>query len=64
MDVILIGVNITIIDDNLKENNETFVIYLTGGVGVELSPYAQTEVLIIDDESKGNISIMLILYSI
>ena len=50
--------NVTIINDNMKENNETFVIYLMGDVGVDISPHAQTEVIINDDESKGMVSIM------
>ena len=57
-DETVIAVNITIINDRLKENNETFLIYLMGGVGVEMSPHAQTEVIIIDDESKGMVSNM------
>ena len=46
----LIDVNITILNDELMESNETFVIYLTSGSGVKLSPLAQTEVIIIDDD--------------
>ena len=50
----VIDVNVTIVNDNLEENNETFVIYLMEGVGVKLSPYPQAEIIIInDDESKG-----------
>ena len=48
----LIDVNITIINDELTESNETFVIYLNSGVGVELSPYAWTKVIINDDDGK------------
>ena len=47
----LIDVNITILNDELMESNETFVIYLTSGSGVKLSPHAQTEVIIIDDDN-------------
>ena len=46
----LINVNITILNDELMESNETFVMYLTSGSGVKLSPLAQTEVIIIDDD--------------
>ena len=46
----LIDVNITILNDELMESNETFVIYLTSGSGVKLSPLAQTEVIIFDDD--------------
>ena len=46
----LIDVSITIFNDELMESNETFVIYLTSGSGVKLSPFAQTEVIIIDDD--------------
>ena len=49
----LINVNVKIIDDESVENNETFVIYLTSGAGVKLSPYAQTKVTINDDDHKG-----------
>jgi hypothetical protein len=34
----LIDVNITILNDELMESNETFVIYLTSSSGVNLSP--------------------------
>ena len=47
----LIDVNITILNDEVMESNETFVIYLTSGSGVNLSPLAQTEVIIIDDDN-------------
>ena len=47
-----IDVNITIIDDDLTETNETFVIYLNSGTGVKLSPYAWTKVIINDDDGK------------
>ena len=46
-------VNITIINDELIYR-ETFVIYLTSGVGVKLSPYTQIEVTIADDVIEGN----------
>ena len=52
----LIDVNATIINDNLKENTETFILYLMADIGVELSPHAWTEVIINDDESKGIVS--------
>ena len=53
----LIDVNVTILNDELIESNETFVIYLTSGSGVKLSPHAQTEVIILDDDNlqtEGN----------
>ena len=43
---------ITILDDESTENNESFVLYLTSGVGVYLSPYSQSTVTIIDDDGK------------
>ena len=49
-----IDVNISIINDESIEGNETFTIYLTSGVGVNVSPYVQTEVTIIDDEGMCN----------
>ena len=45
-----IDVNISIINDESIEGNETFTIYLTSDVGVNVSPYAQTEVTIIDED--------------
>ena len=47
-----IDVNITIINDELTESNESFVIYLTSGTGVKLSPHAWTKVIINDDDGK------------
>ena len=48
--------NVTIINDESIEGNETFTIYLTSDVGVNVSPYVQTEVTIIndDDYDDGN----------
>ena len=46
----LIDVNITILNDELMESNESFVIYLTCGSGVKVYPHAQTEVIVIDDD--------------
>ena len=43
-------VNISIINDESFEGNETFTIYLTSDVG---STYIETEVTIIDDD-EGN----------
>ena len=45
--------NISIINDESIEGNETFTIYLTSDVGVNVSPYVQTEVTIIDDDKGG-----------
>ena len=45
-----IDVNISIINDESIEGNEIFTVYLTSDVGVNVSPYVQTEVTIIDDE--------------
>ena len=45
-----IDVNVPIINDGSIEGNETFTIYLTSDVGVNVSPYVQTEVTIIDDD--------------
>ena len=45
-----IDVNITIINDELMESNETFLIFLSSDAGVKLSPYAHTEVIIINDD--------------
>ena len=46
-----IDVNISIINDESIEGNETFTIYLTIGIGVNVS---QTEVTIIDDDEEDN----------
>ena len=47
----LIDVNITILNNELMESNETFAIYLTSGSGVKLFPHAQTEVIIINNDN-------------
>ena len=49
-----IDVNISIINDESIEGNETFTIYLTSDVGVNVSPYVQTEVTIIDDDKDDD----------
>ena len=49
-----IDVNISIINDESIEGNETFTIYLTSDVGVNVSPYVQTEVTIIDDDEDDD----------
>ena len=46
----VIDINITILNDEVMESNESIVIYLTSGSAVNLSPHAQTEVIIIDDD--------------
>ena len=46
--------SISIINDESIEGNETFTIYLTSDVGVNVSPYVQTEVTIIDDDKYDN----------
>ena len=46
--------NVSIINDESIEGNETLTIYLTSDVGVNVSPYVQTEVTIIDDD-EGNL---------
>ena len=46
--------NIIIINDELMESNETFVIYLTSGAGVKLSLHAEANVIIYDDDGKVN----------
>ena len=55
---IYIDANIKIFHDKFTKKNKTFVVYLTSGVGVQLSPYAQTEVTIIttngNDDDDGN----------
>ena len=48
----LIDVNITIINDELIESNETFVIFLRSDTGVTLSPYAKSKVIIHDDDAQ------------
>ena len=55
-----IDVNISIINDESIEGNETFTIYLTSDVGVNVSPYVQTEVTIIDDDKDGIITVMIL----
>ena len=58
-----IDVNISIINDESIEGNETFTIYLTSDVGVNVSPYVQTEVTIIDDEGIFNSNVYTLLQS-
>ena len=43
---------ICIIDDEFIEVDETFVLYLSSGTGVFLSPFAQTEVTIINNDGR------------
>ena len=45
-------ITIHILDDSRKEGGETFVLYLTGGVGVHLSPFSRTEVTIPANDGK------------
>ena len=49
----LLDANITIINDELMENKETFILSLTSSFEVKLFPHAQTEVIINDDDVKG-----------
>ena len=49
----LIDVNLTIINDELIESNETFVLFLRSDTRVKLSPYAHTEVIIYDDDVQN-----------
>ena len=58
-----IDVNISIINDESIEGNEIFTIYLTSDVGVNVSPYVQTEVTIIDDEGTFNSNVYTLLQS-
>ena len=46
-----VDVNVSIINDESIEGNETFTIYLTSGVGVNVS---QTEVTIFDDDEDDD----------
>jgi hypothetical protein len=52
-DITSIDVNISIMNDDLKESRETFFLYLKSGIGVKLPSNAQAEVTIIDDDA-GN----------
>ena len=52
----IVDVNITIINDDLIESNESFFIFLRGDNGVKLSPYAYTEVIINDDDAQTKIN--------
>ena len=46
-----VDVNISIINDESIEGNETFTIYITIGVGVNVS---ETEITIIDDDEEDD----------
>ena len=48
----LLDVTITIIDDELVESDETFVVYLMSYDRVTLFPHAWTNVTIEDDDGK------------
>ena len=52
----LMSVNITIINDEFIERDETLVIFLRGGTGVKLSPHVYTEVIIHDDDEQTNVN--------
>ena len=47
-------VDVSIINDEAVETNETFLLYLSSGTGpgVYLSPFAEAEVTIINDNGK------------
>ena len=45
-------VEINIIDDKFIEVDENFVLYLSSGAGVYLSPFAQAEVIIINNDGR------------
>ena len=45
-------VTINIIDDKLIEVDENFVLYLSSGAGAFLSPFAQAEVTIINNDGR------------
>ena len=47
-------VNINITDDESIETNETFILYLSSGAGVYLSPFTETKITIINDDGKLN----------
>ena len=44
--------DVSIIDDEFVETNETFLLYLSSGAGVYLSPFAEAEVTIINNDGK------------
>ena len=45
-------VEICIIDDEFIEVDETFVLYLSSGTGVFLSPFTEAEVTIINNDGR------------
>ena len=47
-------VDIRIIDDTNVEYDETFILYLTSGEGVHLSPFSRAEIVIKNDDGKFN----------
>ena len=49
----LVDVNLTIINDELIESNETLVLFLRNDTGVKLSPYAHTEIIIYDGDAQN-----------
>lgn len=45
-------ISVTINNDKRIERNETFLLYLTAGAGVHLSPFPRTEITIENDDGK------------
>ena len=45
-------IQIQIRNDRRIERNETFQLYLTAGIGVHLSPFPRTEIIIENDDGK------------
>ena len=46
------NITINILDDSRVESTEIFELFLTGGIGVHLSPFFRAEVEILDDDGK------------
>lgn len=43
---------VTINDDKKIERNETFLLYLSAGEGVHLTPISRTSVIIVNDDGE------------
>ena len=51
------NVTIMIYNDQKIEAAEQFELYLAGGIGVHLSPFPQTAIIITNDDGKWNLCI-------
>ena len=46
------NITLYILDDSRVEGDEAFELYLTGGIGVHITPFFRAEVKILDNDGK------------